>query len=71
MDADNQRDFLTLDEAAAHLGVRRSYLNRVLRQHGLGEFLRASMGRQVLINRADLDKLRPDAQTQPRPRRSA
>jgi excisionase family DNA binding protein len=68
---ENQKDFLTLDQAAAYLGVRRSYLNRVLRQHGLGEFMRASMGRQVLISRDDLDKLRPDAEAQAKPRRSA
>jgi excisionase family DNA binding protein len=68
---EDQRDFLTLDQAAAYLGVRRSYLNRVLRQHGLGEFVRASMGRQIMIARDDLDKLRPDAEAQAKPRRSA
>ena len=58
-------DFLTIDAAAAYLGVSRGYLQRLLRQHGLGELLRASMGRQILISRADLDRLRPTVEKPP------
>jgi hypothetical protein len=29
----------------------------LLRQYGLGEFVRASIGKQVLIKRADLDSI--------------
>jgi excisionase family DNA binding protein len=63
------KDFLTVEQAAAYLGVGRAYLHRLLRQHGLGEFLRASIGRQVLISRDDLDKLRPTVDKRPQRRR--
>jgi excisionase family DNA binding protein len=67
---DQSNDFLSVDQAAAYLGVSRGQVQRLLRQHGLGEFLRASMGRQVLISRADLEKLRPSLGEKPASRRS-
>ena len=62
-------EFLSIDQAAAYLGVRRAFLTRLLRQHGLGEFLRASMGKQVLMSKADLDRLRPALSERPATRR--
>jgi hypothetical protein len=51
-------DYLTIPEAARSLGMTPGQLRRVLRQFGLGELLRASMRKQVMIKRSDLQKLR-------------
>jgi len=57
MNEGTDSEYLTLDQACAYLGVAPAYLRRLLREHGLGEFLRASMKRQVLLRRTDLDRL--------------
>jgi len=50
-------EYLTIEQAAAYLNVTPATIRRLLRQHGLGEFLRASISKQVLIRRADLDAM--------------
>lgn len=64
-------DYLTIEQAAAYLDVPRGSIRRLLRQHGLGEFLRSSIGKQVLIKREDLDHLDlSQEQVRPGPRGS-
>lgn len=60
-------DYLTIAQACAYLGVEQPALRRVLRRHGLSDLLRASMRREVLISRRDLDGLRPALARQARP----
>ena len=50
-------EFLTVEQAAAYLHVTPSAIRRLLRQHGLGDFLRASISKQVMIRRQDLDAI--------------
>ena len=50
-------EYLTIEQAAAYLGVTPAVIRRLLRQHGLGDFLRASISKQVLIRREDLDAM--------------
>jgi excisionase family DNA binding protein len=50
-------EYLTIEQAAAYLEVTPAVIRRLLRQHGLGEFLRASISKQVLIRREDLDAM--------------
>jgi excisionase family DNA binding protein len=50
-------EFLTIEQAAAYLEVTAAAIRRLLRQHGLGDFLRASISKQVLIRREDLDAI--------------
>ena len=55
MDAfDPYPDYLTVEQAAACLGVKPAAVRRLLRQYGMGEFLRASLSKQVLIRKQDL-----------------
>jgi excisionase family DNA binding protein len=54
---DPHPEYLTIEQAAAYLNVTPAAIRRLLRQHGLGDFLRASISRQVLIRRADLDAM--------------
>jgi excisionase family DNA binding protein len=63
-------EYLTIRQAAAVFGVRTADVRRVLREHGLGEFVRTSMRKEVLVRRADLEKLLPAA-PKPRSRRGA
>ena len=58
MDRKPDEEYLTIEEASEHLGVTPGYLRRVLREHGLGEFMRASLGRGILIRKSDLANLR-------------
>jgi excisionase family DNA binding protein len=64
----DEKEYLTIREASEYLGVTQGYLRRVLRAHGLDEFMRASMGKEILIRREDLKSLRPSAK-QPTRRR--
>ena len=57
MTSESEPEFFTVEQAAAYLGVTPATIRRVLRQHGLSEFLRSSMGKRVLIRREDLDAL--------------
>ena len=50
-------EYMTVEQAAAYLGVTPGAIRRLLRQHGLGEFLRASISKQLLIRREDLDAM--------------
>jgi excisionase family DNA binding protein len=50
-------EYLTVGQAAAYLEVTPAAVRRLLRQYGLGEFLRASISKQVLIRREDLDTI--------------
>lgn len=56
---DTDPEYLSIEQAARYLGVTAAEVRRLLRQYGLGEFTRASMARQVLIRRTDLDSLKP------------
>ncbi len=49
--------YLTVEQAAAYMGVTTGAIRRLLRQYGMGEFLRASISKQVLIRREDLDAI--------------
>jgi excisionase family DNA binding protein len=61
--ANDQRDeYLTIDQACAVFGLGLPQMRRLLREYGLGDFTRASMRRDVLIRRADLEKLAPGLQ---------
>jgi hypothetical protein len=55
--ADATNDYLTFDEACRDFNVTPAQLRRLLRDYGLGEFVRASMDRQVLLRRSDLEAL--------------
>lgn len=57
MPFDPYPEYLTIEQAAAYLNVTPAVIRRLLRQHGLGDFVRASISRQVLIRRADLDAI--------------
>jgi excisionase family DNA binding protein len=57
MPFDPHPEYLTIEQAAAYLNVTPAVIRRLLRQHGLGDFVRASISRQVLIRRADLDAI--------------
>jgi excisionase family DNA binding protein len=50
-------EFLTIEQSAAYLNVPQVTIRRLLRQYGMGEFVRAAISRQVLIRRSDLDRL--------------
>ena len=50
-------EYLTIEQAAAYLEVTPAAIRRLLRQHGLGEFLRASISKQVMLRREDLDAI--------------
>jgi excisionase family DNA binding protein len=70
---DPHPEYLTIEQSAAYLDVPQAVIRRLLRQHGLGDFTRASMGKQVLIRRVDLDAVdlaQLAARATPRPRRS-
>ena len=53
-------EYLTIEQAAAYRGVTPAVIRRVLRAYGLTEFARASMAKQVLIKRTDLDEMSLD-----------
>ena len=48
---------MTIDQAAKVFGVSQATLRRVLRSYGLGDFVRASMRREVLASRTDLERI--------------
>jgi hypothetical protein len=54
-------EYLTIEQAAAYRGVSPAVIRRTLRAYGLTEFARASMTKQVLIKRTDLDEMSLDA----------
>jgi excisionase family DNA binding protein len=58
-------EYLTIEQAAAYRGVTVATIRRVLRAYGLTEFTRASMGKQVLIKRTDLDEMSLDVPVRP------
>jgi len=53
-------EYLTIEQAAAYRGVTPAVIRRALRAYGLTEFARASMAKQVLIKRTDLDEMSLD-----------
>ena len=57
MTFDPYPEYLTIEQAAAYRGVPVSTIRRLLRQYGLTEFARASLSKQVLIKRTDLDEM--------------
>ena len=57
MTFDPYPEYLTIEQAAKYLGVTPATIRRLLRQHGLGDFVRASMGKQVLIRKDDLNEM--------------
>ena len=57
MTFDPYPEYLTIEQAAAYRGVPVSTIRRLLRQYGMTEFARASIGKQVLIKRTDLDEM--------------
>jgi excisionase family DNA binding protein len=65
MDIDPFPEYLTIEQAAAYLAVRPSQVRRLLREFGLGEFMRAQMGKDVTIRKQDLDVLAATQQLRP------
>lgn len=57
MSFDPYPEYLTIEQAAAYAGVSTAAIRRLLREHGLNDFLRASIGKQALIKKSDLDAL--------------
>ncbi len=57
MPEEPETDYLTVREASKLLGVSPGQVRRVLREYGLGEFMRASVSKEVLIRREDLEKI--------------
>jgi hypothetical protein len=53
-------EYLTIEQAAVYRGVSVAVIRRALRAYGLTEFARASMAKQVLIKRTDLDEMSLD-----------
>lgn len=77
MKFDPYPEYLTVAQAAAYRGVSQATIRRLLRQYGLGEFMRDAMNKQVLIRKQDLDGIeiatapgRPGAARRPGGRRS-
>jgi hypothetical protein len=68
---DSSDEYLTIEEASRQLGLTAAQLRRVLRQYGFGDLLRASMSKQVLIRKSDLQKLRLPAAPPSHPRHGA
>jgi excisionase family DNA binding protein len=73
MTFDPYPEYLTIEQAAVYRGVTVTTIRRLLRQYGMTEFTRASLGKQVLIKRSDLDEmtLETPARTQRSRRQSA
>ena len=57
MTTNTHPEYMSVEQAAAYLEVTPGAIRRLLRQHGLGDFLRASSGKQLLIRREDLDAI--------------
>jgi excisionase family DNA binding protein len=70
MTFDPYPEFLTIEQAAAYRGVSVATIRRVLRAHGLGDFTRASMGKQVLLRRADIEAMDLEKSVSMPPRRA-
>jgi len=66
-----ENEFITFEAACQSFGLTSGQLSRLLREHGLGEFVRASMRRGLLIRRHDLEALVRPTEQGPKRRRSA
>lgn len=55
-------DYLDAAEACQYLGIKRAWLFRLAKRHGLRRYHRPVNGRKSLFKKSDLDKLR-----EPRP----
>jgi excisionase family DNA binding protein len=55
--ADGSVEYLTIDQAARVFGVSQATVRRILRAYGLGEFVRGSMRREVLVSRRDFEAI--------------
>jgi hypothetical protein len=55
--SDSGHEYLTIDQACAVYGVRMAEMRRVLREYGLGDFVRNSMKKDVLLRRDDLERI--------------
>ncbi len=71
MNQEPENEFITFEAACRLFGLTSGQLSRLLREHGLGEFVRASMRRDVLIRRRDLEVLIQPTEQGPKRRRSA
>jgi hypothetical protein len=49
-------EYLTIGQASAVFAVQPATVRRLLRAYGLGDFVRASMRRDVLIRRSDIER---------------
>jgi hypothetical protein len=49
-------EYLTIGQASAVFRVSPAQIRRVLRAYGLGDFVRASMRKDVRVRRQDLEK---------------
>lgn len=49
-------EYLTVGQASAVFGVSPAQIRRVLRAYGFGDFVRASMRKDVRVRRQDLER---------------
>jgi excisionase family DNA binding protein len=50
-------EYVTVEQAATYLGVSPASVRRLLRLFGMGELIRASIGKEVLISKEHLAAL--------------
>ncbi|HEX5368047.1 MAG TPA: helix-turn-helix domain-containing protein [Dehalococcoidia bacterium] len=62
-------EYLTIEQAAAYLGVTPAQVRRLLRLFGLGDFTRAHLGKRVLISKQHLEALHVTREAHPAPAR--
>ena len=55
-DRADDNEYLTIGQASAVFRVSPAQVRRVLRAYGLGDFVRASMRKDVRVRRQDLEK---------------
>lgn len=70
MNVDPFPEYLTIEQAAAYLSVSPGQVRRLLREFGMGEFVRAQIGKEVTIRKRDLAAIAAGLSSRPQaPRR--
>ncbi|HWO72539.1 MAG TPA: helix-turn-helix domain-containing protein [Dehalococcoidia bacterium] len=65
MNVDPFPEYLTIEQAAAYLSVSPGQVRRLLREFGMGEFVRAQIGKEVTIRKRDLEALAASLPSRP------
>lgn len=68
MEYDPFPEYLTIEQAAAYLSVKPAQVRKLLREFGLGEFMRAQIGKEVRISKQHLDAIAQNRPAQPQQR---